>query len=56
LLAIVVKLGKIGDLSGVIIQQIAELRRKTEKNMREIIFISREIDFISREMGFIVVR
>ncbi|MDR3197788.1 MAG: hypothetical protein LBU34_07970, partial [Planctomycetaceae bacterium] len=53
MLAIVVKLGKIEDLSGVIIQQMTELRRKTEKNSREIFFISREIDFISREMDFI---
>ncbi|MDR3199182.1 MAG: hypothetical protein LBU34_15045 [Planctomycetaceae bacterium] len=51
--AIDVKLNRIGGLYEVIIQQIAELRRKTEKNIQEIKKISRVMDFISREMVFI---
>jgi hypothetical protein len=56
LLAIVVKLDRMGGFFCVIIPQIAELRQKSEKTIHEIIFISREIGFISREMDFIVVR
>ncbi|MDR3196372.1 MAG: hypothetical protein LBU34_00765 [Planctomycetaceae bacterium] len=49
--AIYVKLDKTEGLYGVIIQQIAELRRKSEKTIREIFFISRVMEAFSGEKG-----